>query len=169
MKNIRSVYVALSQNMFFRATISFFSEKGIFAEPCLLSQGGTAPPPGIGLRHQQNQYCLSYLGNLLFPIWEVTHFLVKFLFAKWKTCTSKMFPIREKNFSTVSQIGTELLTRRPMVKTSQGVFPVIDKYKNHEKCICRPIAQHLKCFPLGKKPFLLFPKWGQSCRHAAVW
>ena len=144
MKNIRSVYVALSQNMFFRATISFFFRKGHFcwAMPAE-SRWDSPPPPGIGLRHQQNQYCLSYLGNLLFPIWEVTHFLFKFLFAKWKTCTSKMFPIREKNFSTVSQIGTELLTRCPMVKTSQGVFPVIDKYKNDKKCICPPLVEHV--------------------------
>ena len=35
-------------------------------------------------------------------------FLIMFLFAKWKTCTSKMFPIREKILSTVSQMGRDL-------------------------------------------------------------
>ena len=154
---------------FFVQQFHFFQKRAFLLSHACWVKVGQPPPPGIGWRHQQHQYCLSYLGNLLFPIWEVTHFLVKFLFAKWKTCTSKMFPIREKNFSALSQIGTELLTRGPMVKTSQGVFPVIDKYKNYEKCICRPIAQHLKCFPFReKKPFLLFPKWGKSCRHAIV-
>ena len=55
--------------------------------------------------------------SLVFPIWEtfcfyfgkpVPHFLANFLFAKWKTCTSKMFPIREKILSTVSQMGRDL-------------------------------------------------------------
>ena len=131
-----------------------------------------SPPPTPELVEENTKM------NLVFPIWEtscfpfgkqVTHFLLKFLFAKWKSCKFKMFSIRDKTLSSISQMVTQRQTGSPMVKTFQGVFPVMDKYENHKKCICHPIAKHLRCFLLRKKTFLLFPKWGESYRHAALW
>ena len=147
MKFIRSVYVALLQNMFFSYNHFNFFRKGHFyqAMPADLRCERSFPPP---LKQDEDNTemnpVLPIWETAFFPFWKpVRHFLVKFLFAKWGYCSSRMFPIDEKNHSTVSQMGTELQTCCPKVKTFQGVFPVFDYRENHRKSICGPIAEHV--------------------------
>ena len=55
---------------------------------------------------------------------------------------------------------TELENRHPLVKTFHGVFPAIDKYENHRKCMCRPTAEHVflcKYFFFSEKGIITRP------------
>ena len=164
MKIIRRVYVALSQNMFFLCKHLIFFRKGHFyqAMPADLRWEGSPFPPNRVKTTPKSILCfifgnplVSHLVNQLCSFWSCS------CLPNGKLAHLKYFPIREKNLSTVSPIGIELQTRRPLVKTFQGVFPVVVKYENHKKCICRPIAKHLKYILLREKPFLLFLKRGE--------
>ena len=80
---------------------------------------------------------MAYFENQLHTFWSSS------CLPNGKLAHLECYPLGKKSFYCSPNGNRVLYTRRPMVKTFQGVLPLVDKYKNDKKCICPPLVEHV--------------------------